>query len=239
MVSTPTRTTAAPSARGGASSGKSAGTASDRRQQDRRQQDTCGGRVNGPQARHHSRSPGSCLEQRILVRARRHGKVPQRIHVLPDPWLHPGPDGYRDHDGPLRLQRGSHRGGGVAVLRRPQTGRIRRDRRLRDVCPFTRQRHLAQALRLAAHVPGHCAAGPGPSRGAQRPWQPELDRHRPVHLPALRSRQACPRALDGHGAKPQGQAPPRVAPRASFRSCFLAPLPSWASSSPETTSARP
>ena len=49
------------------------------------------------------------------------------------------------------------------------------------------------------HVPGHRAAGPGASRRTQRPGQPELDRRRTVHLPALRSGQTGAGALDGHG----------------------------------------
>ena len=141
MVSTPTRTTAARAAAGGAS----------QRQRPPARRPASAAPANGRRPRRHPRGPGACLVPRILVRAGRHRQVPQRIHVLPDPRLHPGADGDRHHDGPLGLQRGSHRRGGVAVLRRPQAGRIRRDRRLRDVCPLPRQRRLAQALRLAAH----------------------------------------------------------------------------------------
>ena len=68
------------------------------------------------------------------------------------------------------------------------------------VRPLAGQRRLAQALRLAAIFLAVRAAGPGPPRGTQRPRQPELDRRRPLHVPALRSRQACAGAVDGHRA---------------------------------------
>ena len=186
-----------------------------------------------------SGSPGACLEPRILVRAGRHRQVPQRIHVLPDPWLHPGPDGDRHHDGPLRLQRGSHRGGGVAVLGRPQTGRIRRDWRLRDVCPLTRERRLAQARRLARSSSWPLRCWAWSSSWDAAPWATRTGStsarspSSPPKPPSLPSRSGWPRCLTARPSSSTNGA------TRSFRSCSRAPSRSWASSSPETTSARP
>ena len=192
MVSTPTRTPAA----------APAATKAARRE-------ATGSKAPAPAAANRPasgrpESPG--LVPGLLVRPGRNREVPQRLHVLPDPGLHPRADGDRHHDGALRLQRRGHRGGGVALHGRPQAGDVRRDRPVRHVPALAGQRGLAQARRLDRHHRGVRAAGAGAARRPQRPRQPELDRRRTLHLPALRGGQtgACP--VDGHGAGPQGQA---------------------------------
>ncbi len=150
--------------------------------------------------------PGPGLVPGVLVRAGRYRQVPQRLHVLPDPRLHPRADGNRHPDGALRLQRRGDRCGGVALHGGPQAGAVRRDRPVRHVPAVAGQRGLAQTRRLDRHHRGLRAAGAGAAGRPQRPRQPELDRRRALHLPALRGGQTGAGAVDGHGAGPQSQA---------------------------------
>ena len=193
MVSTPTRTPAAAPA-----ATKPSATSSSGNQAPPAAPAPSGPQAAGRKVRGWYRGFWSALEGT--------GQVPQRLHVLPDPGLHPRADGDRHHDGALRVQRRGHRSGGVALHGRPQTGDVRRDRPVRHVPALAGQRRLAQARRLDRHHRGLRPAGAGAAGRPQRPRQPELDRRRTLHVPALRGGQtgACP--VDGHGAGPQGQA---------------------------------
>ena len=235
MVSTPTRTTAARPAAGGTTSGKTPAAGPQ------------GARPPGGRCRHRPR-PGP--RQPSLPRGCAPGtadsgprwkarQVPQRIHLLPGPRLHPGADGDRHHDGPLRLQRGGDSRGGVTVLRRPQTGRIRRDRRVR-ACLSSRASTSCGSGRFAwpAHAPGHCAAGSWSSLVGRSPWATRTGStsvrspSSPPKPPSLPSRCGWRRCLTARQSSSTNGATP------SFPSWLPEPLRSWDSSSPETTSAR-